>query len=113
MGCGGAIRGGVLAAVVVGCACGGVNDIQKGAGFYNGNENVDVDGTDNEGRVLPPVGYPCYPHYFVGDGYVYDVHGHYYKEHDGDWSVLRSAPSAVKNQVPEVSTDPSCLPSPL
>jgi hypothetical protein len=63
--------------------------------------------------VLPPVGYECYPHYFVGDGYVYDVYGHYYKEHNGDWSILRSAPSLVKYQKPAVSNEPRCVQNPL
>jgi hypothetical protein len=78
-------------------------------GYSNGYGNVTVDGSESQGHVLPPVGYQCYPHYFVRDGYVYDVYGHYYKEHNGHWSMLRSAPSLVRYQEPEVSNDPRCF----
>jgi len=97
-----AISGGLSAALVLAPACGG-------AGYSNGYGNVNVDGTENQAPMVPPVGYECYPHYFVGDGYVYDVDGHYYKEHNGDWSMLRSAPSLVRYQQPEVSKDRRCV----
>jgi hypothetical protein len=49
------------------------------------------------------VGAECYPRYRVHGGYVYDVNGHYYREHNGDWTVLRSAPSEILTERPEVS----------
>jgi hypothetical protein len=109
-----AIRPSLTAALALVSACRTVQAIDRGPGGYdNGIENATVDGTDNQGPVLPPVGYDCYPHYFVGDGYVYDVHGQYYKEQKGDWSLLRSAPSLVRYQKPEVSREPRCLENPL
>jgi hypothetical protein len=99
-----AIRGGLPAALLLAAAC-----INRGPGYSNGYENVNVDGTDTQAHVLPPVGYECYPHYLVHDGYVYDVNGHYYKEHNGDWSIVRRAPSMVRYQEPEVSNDRRCL----
>lgn len=81
-----------------------------GTGYDNGYGNVTVDGSDTSrvGR-LPPVGYECYPRYRVRDGYVYDVHGHYYKEHNGDWSVVRSAPTEVRYEQPAVSDARHCF----
>ena len=110
MRCRAAIHGGLSAAVALASGCQAVQDINKGPGYANGIDTATVDGTDNiEERVLPPVGYQCYPRYFVGDGYVYDVHGHYYKEHNGDWRILRSVPSLVRYQKPEVSNEPGCV----
>jgi hypothetical protein len=103
------LLGGVSAALVLATACSEIDAIDKGPGYYNGYESVTVDGTDDNGHVLPPVGYQCYPHYSTGNGYVYDVYGHYYKEHDGEWSLLRSAPSLVRYQTPQVGHDPRCL----
>ena len=90
-------------------ACSTLDAIDRGPGYFNGYENVGVDGTDTKEHALPPVGYECYPHYFVGDGYVYNVHGHYYKEHNGNWSILRGAPSLVRYQEPEVSYERRCV----
>jgi hypothetical protein len=90
-------------------ACSTLDAIDRGPGYFNGYENVGVDGTDTKEHALPPVGYECYPHYFVGDGYVYNVHGHYYKEHNGDWTILRRAPSLVRYQEPEVSNERRCV----
>jgi hypothetical protein len=106
MRCRAAIRGGV-AALAVATACCNINN--WGPGYSNGYGNVGVDGTDTQMHAPPPVGYECYPHYFVGDGYVYEVQGHYYKEHNGNWSVLRNAPSLVRYQEPEVSHDRRCV----
>lgn len=100
-----AIRGGLSAALALATAC-------WGGGYSNGYGNVNVDGTEMQAPVLPPVGYRCYPRYFVGDGYVYDVDGHYYKEHNGDWSVLRSPPSLVRYEKPEISNDRNCVQPP-
>jgi hypothetical protein len=108
MRCRAAIRGGVTAALALATACSEIDAIDKGPGYYNGYENVTVTQADTPGHVLPPVGYQCYPRYSTGDGYVYDVYGHYYKEHNGDWSLLRGAPSLVRDQQPEVSHDPRC-----
>jgi len=102
-----AIRASLPAALLLVTAC-----IDRGPGYSNGYGNVNVGSTYDQGHALPPVGYECYPHYFARDGYVYDVHGHYYKEHDGNWSILRGAPSLVRYQEPEVSNDPRCLESP-
>jgi hypothetical protein len=99
-----AIRVGLPAALLLATAC-----INRGPGYSNGYGNVNVDGTDTQAHVLPPVGYECYPHYLDHDGYVYDVNGHYYKEHNGGWSILRRAPSMVRYQEPEVSNDRRCL----
>jgi hypothetical protein len=99
-----AIRASLPAALLLATAC-----INRGPGYSNGYENVNVDGNNTPAHVLPPVGYECYPHYLVHDGYVYDVNGHYYKEHNGDWSVLRGAPSMVRYQEPEVSNERRCL----
>jgi hypothetical protein len=106
MRCRAAIRAGLPAALLLATAC-----IDRGPGYSNGYENVNVDGTSPQSHVLPPVGYECYPHYFVRDGYVYDVNGHYYKEHDGNWSILRGAPSLVRYQDAEVSNDRRCFES--
>ncbi len=108
MRCRAAIRGGVTTALALATACSEIDAVDKGPGYSNGYGNVTVAQYDPPGHVLPPVGYECYPRYFAGDGYVYDVHGHYYKEHNGEWSVLRSAPSLVRDQRPEVSQDPRC-----
>lgn len=102
-----AIREGLPAALLLATAC-----INGGPGYSNGYGNVNVDGTATQAHVLPPVGYDCYPHYLVHDRYVYDVNGYYYEEHDGDWSILRRAPSLVRYQEPEVSSDRRCLESP-
>jgi hypothetical protein len=99
-----AIREALPAALILATGC-----INRGPGYANGYENVRVDGTDAQAHVLPPIGSECYPHYLVRDGYVYDVDGHYYKEHNGDWTVLRGPPSLVRYQDPEVSDDPRCL----
>ncbi|HTB76438.1 MAG TPA: hypothetical protein VK762_24490 [Polyangiaceae bacterium] len=100
-----AIRECLPAALLLATAC-----IDRGPGYGNSYGNVNVYGTASEAHVLPPIGYDCYPHYLARDGgYVYDVNGHYYKEHDGDWSVLRDAPSLVRYQTPEVSSDRRCL----
>jgi|HubBroStandDraft_5_1064220.scaffolds.fasta_scaffold1069977_1 hypothetical protein len=107
MRCRAAIRASLPAALLLATAC-----IDRGPGYSNGYGNVNVGSTYGQGHALPPVGYECYPHYFARDGYVYDVHGHYYKEHDGNWSILRGAPSLVRYQEPEVSNDPRCLESP-
>lgn len=113
MRCEAAIWGGLGGTLALAIACGDVDVIEKGPGYSNGYGNVTVDGTDSQAHVLPPVGYECYPHYFVSDGSVYDVHGHYYKEHDGHWSILRSAPSVVRYQKPKVRSEPPCVgPSP-
>ena len=113
MRCRAAIQGGLSAALALTAACGDLDAIDRGPGYSNGYENVVVGGTETEGHVLPPVGYQCYPHYLVRDGYVYDVHGHYYKEHNGDWSLLRGAPSLVRYQAPEVSHERRCVENPL
>jgi hypothetical protein len=99
-----AIREALPAALLLATAC-----MNRGPGYSNGYGNVNVDGTGTQAHVLPPVGYGCYPHYLARDGYVYDVNGHYYKEHNGEWSALRSAPSLVRYQEPEFSNDRSCL----
>jgi hypothetical protein len=99
-----ALRGALSTALAVATGC-----IDAGPGYSNGYENVTVDGSDTQGHVPPPIGYECYPHYFVRDGYVYDVNGHYYKEHNGHWSILRGAPSLVRHQEPEVSNDRRCF----
>jgi hypothetical protein len=86
-------------------------------GYDSGYGNVTVDGSDtgSHGR-LPPIGYWCYPHYRVRDGYVYDVYGHYYKEHNGDWSAMRGAPSAVRSAIryepPVIGDTRACLGEP-
>ena len=84
--------------------------LEDGAGYYNGYSNVNVNGTDVEHRKLPPVGYQCYPHYVASDGNVYyDVYGHYFKEHNGDWTEMNGEPSKkVRYEQPVVSTDPQC-----
>jgi hypothetical protein len=99
-----ALRQSLPAALLLAAAC-----INRGPGYSNGYGHVNVEGTDTQAHVLPPVGYECYPHYFGRDGYVYDVHGHYYREHDGDWSILQGTPSVVRYQEPEVSNDRRCL----
>ena len=110
MRCRAAVQRCLSAALALATACDAIQAINRGPGYANGVDTATVDGIDSvEQRVLPPVGYQCYPHYFTGDGYVYDVHGHYYKEHHGDWSALRSAPSLVRYQKPEVSNEPGCL----
>jgi hypothetical protein len=93
-------------------ACSTIDAIDRGPGYSNGYGNVGVDSNSDTEHVLPPLGYECYPHYFVGDGYVYDVYGHYYKEHNGDWTILRGAPSLVRYQEPDVSNDRPCLENP-
>ncbi len=98
-----AIREGLPAALLLATAC-----INRGPGYSNGYGNVNVGGTASQ-HVLPPVGYECYPHYLIRDGYVYDVNGYYYREHNGDWSILRGAPSMVRYQTPELSGDRRCL----
>jgi hypothetical protein len=103
-----AIRACLPVALLLATAC-----IDRGPGYSNGYGNVNIDGTDGQAHVLPPVGYECYPHYFVRDGYVYDVNGHYYKEHDGHWRILRGAPSLVTYQQPEFSNDRHCFEAPL
>jgi len=110
MRCRAAIHGGLSAALALATACDTIQAINKGPGYAVGDGTASVDGNDtDEQRVLPPVGYQCYPHYFVGDGYIYDVHGHFYKEHNGDWSTVRSVPSLVRYQMPEVSNEPRCV----
>jgi hypothetical protein len=99
-----AIYAGLTAALLLTTAC-----IDRGPGYSNGYGHVNVDGTAPPAHVLPPIGYECYPHYLVRDAYIYDVNGYYYREHNGDWSVLRGAPSAVRYQEPEVSSDRRCL----
>jgi hypothetical protein len=99
-----AIREGLPVALLLVTAC-----INGGPGYSNGYGHVNVDGTASPEHVLPPVGYDCYPHYFVRDGYVYDVNGYYYKQHNGYWSILRGAPSLVRYEEPEVSSDRHCL----
>jgi hypothetical protein len=93
----------IALALATGCA-----NLDAGPGYSNGYGNVTVAGSDVQNHVPPPVGYQCYPHYFVRDGYVYDVNGHYYKEHNGYWSTMRGTPSLVRYQEPEVSNDPRC-----
>lgn len=95
-----------LAALALATACGWS---EWGEGYSNGYGNVTVDGTDTSGRKLPPVGYECYPHYRVRGGYVYDVHGYYYKNVDGSWRILRSAPSEVRYEDPIVSGPRGCI----
>jgi hypothetical protein len=98
-----------LTALAVATACSTLDAIDKGPGYDDGYGNASVEAADSPGHVLPPVGYQCYPRYAVRDGYVYDVYGHYYKEHNGDWSILRGAPSLVRYQEPEVSNDRRCV----
>jgi hypothetical protein len=94
----------VLPAALLLSAC-----IDAGPGYSNGYEHVNVDGSYAHAEVLPPVGYYCYPHWFERDGYVYNVNGLYYKDHDGNWSIMRGAPSLVRYEEPELSNDPRCL----
>ena len=69
-------------------ACRTIQAINNGPGYANGIDTATVGGSDNdEQRVLPPVGY----------------------DHNGDWSVLRSAPSLVRYQKPEVRSEPRCV----
>ena len=102
MRCRAAIRQSLPAALLLATAC-----IDQGPGYSNGYGNVNVD--DPQAHVLPPVGYECYPHYLGPDGYVYDVHGHYYREHNGNWNILRGAPSLVRYQEAEFSNDRRCF----
>jgi hypothetical protein len=98
------LRVALSAALALETACAG------GTGYSNGYGNVTVDGSDTGGTGrLPPVGYECYPHYRVRDGYVYDVDGHYYKEHNGYWSVVRSYPAEVRYEQPVISDARRCL----
>ena len=60
-----AIREALPAALLMVAAC-----ITRGPGYSNGYGNVNVDGTDTQAHVLPPIGYNCYPHDFGRDGYV-------------------------------------------
>jgi hypothetical protein len=105
----GPIRCAALAALALATACSTLDAIDRGPGYFNGYGNVTVDGTDTSGRTLPPVGYECYPHYRVKGGYVYDVHGYYYKNQDGSWSILRSAPSEVRYEDPILSGQRRCI----
>jgi hypothetical protein len=109
MQCRGAIRIGTSSAMTLLMACRRIDLIDSGPGYDNGYENATVDGNGSEWHVLPPVGSGCYPRYVAGDGYVYDVHGHYYEEHGGHWRLLRSTPSLVRHQKPEVSNERRCM----
>jgi hypothetical protein len=95
------LQRGALASVALTVAC-ATNSYSNGLG------STTVDGSDAESHKLPPVGAQCYPRYRVHDGYVYDVYGHYYKEHNGEWSVLRSAPHEIRHERPEVSGQSGC-----
>jgi hypothetical protein len=108
MRCRAGILGGLSAALALTSACYDIGVINRGPGFSSGYGHVNVS-DESQGHVLPPVGYQCYPRYFLADGDVYDVNGHYYKEHNGDWKVLRSAPSLVRYETPQLSRDPRCF----
>jgi hypothetical protein len=110
MRCRAPIVGGLAATLALTIGCDAFYAANRGPGYYNGWENVTVN-TINEspGHVLPPIGYQCYPHYFDRNGTVYDVHGLYYKEHHGDWSILRGEPTLVRYQTPVVSHERRCL----
>jgi hypothetical protein len=99
-----ALLGPLSTALALATGCMGIN---AGPGYSNGYEHVSVEGSGSQGHALPPVGYECYPHYPVRGGYVYDVNGYYYKEHNGSWTMMQYEPSQVRDQEPEVS-DPRC-----
>jgi hypothetical protein len=54
-----------------------------------------VDGYDAEYVDTPPANVAVYPQYTFADGYVYDVHGRYYHQHNGRWVAYRSAPRGM------------------
>jgi hypothetical protein len=56
-----------------------------------------VDGWDAAYVSAPPPGIYGYPRYPFHDGYVYDVGGHYYHQHNGRWVAYRSRPPGVPN----------------
>jgi hypothetical protein len=72
-----AIGGTTLALALVGC------------GGY-----VDVDGYD-AAYASAPVGIESYPHYSYNGADVYDVDGHYYRQHEGRWVTYHRVPAEV------------------
>jgi hypothetical protein len=54
-----------------------------------------VDGYDAEYVDNAPANVEVYPQYRFADGYVYDVHGRYYHQHEGRWVAYRSAPRGM------------------
>jgi hypothetical protein len=64
-----------------------------------------VDGYDAAYIDNPPAGIEYYPRYAFHDGYVYDVRGHYYHQHDGRWVVYRNAPVEIAHAHPVVHDD--------
>lgn len=57
-----------------------------------------VDGYDAEYVEGPPPDIAYYPRYQFHDGYVYAVHGRYYHQHQGRWTVYRHAPPEIREQ---------------
>jgi hypothetical protein len=62
---------------------------------------ADVDGYPATYVDNPPVGIETYPRYSFHDGYVYDVGGRYYHQHNGHWAVYRDAPREIAHEHPE------------
>lgn len=56
---------------------------------------IDVDGYDAAYVEAAPVGIETYPRYAFRDGYVYDVNGRFYHQHNGRWVTYRTAPPEV------------------
>lgn len=62
---------------------------------------ADVDGYPAAYVDSPPIGIETYPRYAFHDGYVYDVRGRYYHQHNGHWAVYREAPREITHEHPE------------
>jgi hypothetical protein len=60
-----------------------------------GTGYVGVDGYDAAYVQAPPPGIDAYPRYSFRDGYVYDVNGRYYHQHEGRWVAFRHEPPEV------------------
>lgn len=54
-----------------------------------------VDGYDATYVAAAPPGIYAYPRYPFHDGYVYNVHGRYYHQHNGRWVAYRHAPPGI------------------
>ena len=63
---------------------------------------TEIDGYQARYVQQPPPGVEYFPRYPFHDGYVYDVQGRYYHDHNGRWAVYRTAPGEIRNQHPGV-----------
>ena len=66
---------------------------------------TELDGYEASYVDRPPPGIEYYPRYTFHDGYVYDVDGRYYHQHNGRWAVYHSAPAEIRGRHPEVRYD--------